>query len=130
MEINRLNTIFSAVAAVASLIGVGWTICHSVIRKRKADLSIVVLSCGGGEENIAIKNFGEAEASNISISFPHHPKIRYNEEVLTNALISKGQQLNISFHPTPHESNIQCVLEWDDKAGHHNKTQSIQILLF
>ena len=129
MEINRINTIFSAVAAAASLIGVGWTICHSIIRKRKADLSIVVLSCGGGEENVAIKNTGEAEASNISISFPHHPKIRYNEEALNNALISKGQQLNISFHPTPHESNIQCVLKWDDKAGHHSKTQSIQILL-
>lgn len=129
MEINRLNTIFSSVAAVASLIGVGWTICHSVIRKRKADLSIVVLSCGGGVENVAIKNLGEAEAGNISISFPNNPKIRYNEEALNNAFISKGQQINISFHPTPHESNIQCVLEWDDKAGHHSKTQSMQILI-
>lgn len=64
MELNRLNMIFCAVAVVASLFGMGWTICHSIIRKRKADLSSVVLSCGGGIENVAIKNTGEAEASN------------------------------------------------------------------
>ena len=82
----------------------------------------------GGTENIAIRNNGEADATNIKIAFPNQSNIKFDKRILSNATISKGQQLNINYHPIPGDKNILCVISWDDKRGHHKKEQSIQVL--
>lgn len=119
-----LTILFSAIAAIATV----YLACLEIKKKRKADLTIVVLARSGGAEYLGIRNSGEADAKNISVVFPQNMKIRFDNDVLANAIVSKGQQLNISYHPIPNEKNIQCTLEWDDKTGHHKKPQSIQIL--
>lgn len=121
---SNLGEIFSAIAAAAGIFTVG----HLIIQKMKADLSIIVLSRGGAWENVAIKNTGEADAKNITVTFPKSLNIKFDNEALMAAKLSKGQQYNISIGPVHSEKNIPCNLEWDDKMGHHKKTQNIQIL--
>ncbi len=124
MVATILTIVFSAIAAIATV----YLASLEIKKKRKADLTIVVLSRSGGEEYLAIRNSGEADAKNISVVFPQNMEIRFDKDVLANAIVSKGQQLNISYHPIPSEKIFQCTLEWDDKMGHHKKLQSIQVL--
>lgn len=124
MWVNIVAMIFGGIAAIASLIAA----VHIIKQKRMAVLSIIVLVRQGAWEYAAVKNTGEADAKNIAISFPKSMKIRYNNDALSAAVLSKGQQYKISFGPFKDEKNIQCDIEWDDKAGHHKKAQNIQIL--
>lgn len=128
MDNNLLTLICSIVAAGTGLFAIVYSVVKDRNQKRKSDLSIVVLSMGGGKENIAIRNNGEADAKNIKISFPNQNNIKFDKRILSNAIVSKGQQLNLYYHPIPGEKNIICVISWDDKRGHHQKEQSIQVL--
>lgn len=115
---NFIAVVMSTIAAITSLI----IVIQSRRDKMKADLFLTVLSYNGGIIGAAIKNKGQADATNIKLTFPNNPKLKTNIslEDLERVIINPGEQFNISFS-CPYGYTLPYNIEWSDKRIKRNK---------